>query len=129
TAFWRNQMVSLSRNLSSASTDLFAEALAYCRRGWSIIPTHEKKPARCWKSFQDRAADAEALRRLFDRTGIDGLAVVTGRVSGGLAVRDFDQDDAYHAWADAHPVDSISLPTVQTARGFHVYGAIAGERF
>jgi hypothetical protein len=43
-------------------------------------------------------------------------------VSGGLAVRDFDQADAYQKWAAEYPDEAKRLPTVQTARGFHVYG-------
>jgi hypothetical protein len=51
------------------------------------------------------------------------------RVRGGLAVRDFDVAGAYSAWAAANPDDAARLPTVQTARGFHVYGRLEEETF
>src|SRR4051812_44683457 len=84
-----------------APQQLIEHALAYAARGWSIIPVREKKAAGFWKPFQDRPADRKTLRRLFALDGITGLAVVTGSVSGGLAVRDFDIAAAHHAWAAA----------------------------
>ena len=115
--------------LNPGVESLLDAALAYAARGWSIIPVVGKKPSGLWKPFQDRAADKATLRRLFAKKAITGLAVIAGRVSGGLAVRDFDQAAAYLAWAKAHPDDAARLPTVQTARGFHVYGRLRDEQY
>lgn len=52
-----------------------------------------------------------------------------GRPSGGLAVRDFDDAEAYHTWAALHPEDAACLPTVRTGRGFHLYGRLAEEKY
>ncbi len=109
--------------------NLLNSALAYARRGWSIIPVMGKKAAGLWKPFQERPADETTLHKLFAKRGITGLAVVTGKVSGGLAVRDFDDADAYHVWAKANPGDAGTVPTVRTARGFHVYGRLDAEQF
>jgi hypothetical protein len=73
--------------------------------------------------------DDRTLKRLVARPGITGLAVITGRISGGLAVRDYDRADAYHAWAKDHPKDAARLPTVRTARGYHVYGRLDAEDY
>jgi len=108
---------------------LLDHALAYARRGWSIIPVVGKKSVGFWKPFQEEPADAETLRRLFARKEVTGLAVVLGNVSGGLAVRDFDKADAYHSWAAANPGDAAKLPTVKTARGYHVYGRLEVETY
>lgn len=108
---------------------LLAHALAYADRGWSIIPVIGKQSAGLWKPFQIEPADENTLRRLFARQGVTGLAVVLGTVSGGLAVRDFDLVDAYRTWASEHPDDAKRLPTVKTARGFHVYGRLDEELF
>jgi hypothetical protein len=109
--------------------DWLADALPYAVRGWSIIPAIGKKSAGFWKPFQACPADEKTLRRLFSREGITGLAVVLGRASGGLAVRDFDQIGAYSQWAAENPDGAARLPTVRTARGRHVYGRLDQEVF
>jgi hypothetical protein len=61
------------------------------------------------------------MRRWFKTNGVTGLAVVCGPASGDLVCRDFDTLDAYRRWADARPELADLLPTVRTARGYHVY--------
>jgi hypothetical protein len=106
---------------------LLNHALAYAGRGWSIVPVTGKKAVGRWKHFQTAPADERTLRRLFAKEGITGLAVLLGRVSGGLAVRDFDRAEAYHRWAAANPYDAARQPTVRTGRGFHVYGTLDAD--
>jgi Bifunctional DNA primase/polymerase, N-terminal len=115
-------MSSLSKTqLASNPADLLDAALDYAARGWSIIPTIGKRAAGLWKPFQERPADEPTLRRMFSRKGITGLAVIFGSASGGLACRDYDDADAYRRLAADHPDLAALLPTVQTARGYHVY--------
>lgn len=100
-------------------------ALEYHRRGWSLIPIKpgEKKTPKGfkWKPFQTSRANEENLREWFDARDDLNLAVVSGEVSGGLVCRDFDKLEAYEQWAAAHPELAKTLPTVRTARGWHVY--------
>ena len=98
-------------------------ALAYAARGWSLIPIKPgtKTPAcQSWKQYQTTPADDKLLRRWF-ADGKKGVAVVCGRVSAGLVIRDFDDMGAYDRWAQDHPELARSLPTVATSRGRHVY--------
>jgi hypothetical protein len=125
----RSVTSSILRGSDTADNGLLDAALSYAHRGWSIIAVAGKRAVGRWKPFQQRPADDATLRRLFARPGVTGLAVVTGKVSCGLAVRDFDREDAYHAWATCHPDDAGWLPTVRTARGYHVYGRLDAEQY
>jgi Bifunctional DNA primase/polymerase, N-terminal len=98
-------------------------ALDYQLRGWSVIPIKAgtKEPAlKAWKPFQAERADEATVRGWFAKSD-KGVALVCGAVSGGLAVRDFDRLDAYDQWTSGHGDLAITLPTVATARGRHVY--------
>lgn len=101
------------------TVNLLDEAVAYHRRGLKkVIPTCGKKAACRWKQYQQAGPTAVALEKLFQRPGIDGLAVILG---DGLACRDFDVAESYHRWRDSHADLAAILPTVQTARGYHLY--------
>jgi hypothetical protein len=101
---------------------LLDAALEYAARGWTVIPTgRDKKAVGKWKKYQTARPDGQELRRLFSGRGITGLAVVLGSASGGLGCRDFDVQGAYECWAARHQDLAAALPTVQTARGRHVY--------
>jgi hypothetical protein len=100
-------------------------ALGYLRRGWSIIPIGpgtKKPPGRLkWGNFQRDQPDEAQLRKWFGANTDHGVAVILGRVSGGLVCRDFDAVESYNQWAAAHTDLARVLPTVATARGRHVY--------
>ncbi len=99
-------------------------ALAYALLSWSIIPiaAGTKKPPLGfkWSKYQTTYPTEENLREWF-ANGKNGLAVIFGGASGGLVCRDFDTIESYEQWATAHPDLAATLPTVATARGFHVY--------
>lgn len=116
--------------LPEVNTPLLSEALRYLSRGWSIIPIGaDKKPTAKWKDFGSERASESAVRKWFAKPGVTGIGVIFGAVSGGLASRDFDSEDAYHRWAQDHAKLAMVLPTVKTSRGFHVYFRAEDERF
>ncbi len=105
-------------------------ALSYYDRGWSIIPIlpGTKKPAcASWKAFQTNRADSDQIREWF-REREASLAVICGSVSNNLVIRDFDRLDGYEQWSIQNPELAQSLPTVETARGRHVYCRAALDR-
>jgi len=107
------------------AASLLPDALAYARRGWSIVPVRfvkgRKQGAVRWKPYQDTAPDEKTIEKWFAGGKYPGLAVVLGAVSGHLACRDFDDAEAYDLWAEANPDLAAALPTVKTGRGYHVY--------
>lgn len=99
-------------------------ALYYADRlGWCVIPIPRgRKTAQIkWKRFQTERPEREQVRKWFGNGHPQNMAVVLGRVSGGLCCRDFDVAESYTAWAKAHPKLADRLPTVKTAKGYHVY--------
>jgi hypothetical protein len=109
---------------------VLAAALDYASRGWCILPVKPgtKAPAVSWKRYQTQRPSIKRIRDWFKDDNL-GVAVVLGAVSGGLACRDFDRAESYHEWAGNHPELAISLPTVATPRGFHVYIVATEEGF
>jgi hypothetical protein len=88
-----------------------------------VFPLYQKKPAVTrWRQLQERLPGDRAIGKMFEQAArVDGVAAVTGPVSHGLCVRDFDTTDGYLAWARARPNFARRLPTARTGRGFHVY--------
>lgn len=118
--------------------------LLYLKRGWSVVPVphRQKFPDMDWKMYQrKRASESEArgwfsggkegkageegeggsVASLLSSPGTHGLAVICGMVSGNLVCLDFDDLEAYEAWAEANPVAAKELPTAKSARGRHVF--------
>jgi Bifunctional DNA primase/polymerase, N-terminal len=81
-----------------ASSSMLETALAYCDRGWSIVPQlpAAKKPTVKWKPFQATRPTRTQLEDWFGRWPDAGLAVVLGPVSG-LFVIDVDGPEAHAA--------------------------------
>lgn len=108
-------------------SELKRAALEYRALGWSVMPVsvHKKPTLGRWGAYQSSPASERTIARWFGpkATGsnVAGVGIILGAVSGGLAVRDYDEPGSYEAWRDRHPDHAATLPTVRTARGFHVY--------
>lgn len=107
-------------------------ALEYRARGWSVLPLAlDKTPTlRRWGAYKGSPASERAIAGWFGPKAVDGnvagVGIILGAVSGGLAVRDYDDVGAYTQWQAAYPELAATLPTVRTARGFHVYFTAPG---
>lgn len=101
---------------------LLDKALDYYGRGWCIIsvPYGKKKSIIKWGEFQEMRPDENIIRQWFS-DGKANIAVLLGKISGGLTCLDFDDMAGYERWKQSNPEFSDKLPTVQTSRGMHVY--------
>ncbi len=88
---------------------------------WSVIPVRDKASSVKWEPYQERVPTEREIKEMFSQKGITGLAVITGKVSGGLAVRDLDFPKAYDLWREKFPQEAEKFPTVQTGRGYHIW--------
>lgn len=87
--------------------------------GFSVIPlAHKSKyPVTAWKRYQSRKPDDRELATWFHRRDRN-IGIVTGKVSGGLCVIDFDALKLYKAWNRSV---NTPFPLVKTGKGVHVY--------
>ena len=102
-------------------TDLIQEAGILVSWGLPAFPLTGKKPRCKWGPFKHRRPSDSELSRLFHQPDVDGIGVVPGPFSGGFAVRDYDDAEAYHRWAGDRPSLARAAPTVRTRRGYHVW--------
>jgi hypothetical protein len=74
-----------------ADEEILASALAYRRRGWSVVPVEPrgKRPLVRWEAFQKEAASEQQIRDWLRRWPDANLGIVTGAVSG-IVVLDVD---------------------------------------
>jgi putative DNA primase/helicase len=86
-------------------------------RGFSVVPIRSggKQPAVSWKEYQSRRPTRDELEDWFGGAWDYNVGIVTGEVSGIVAV-DCDSADAV-AWADEH-LPSTAMVT-RTAKGEH----------
>lgn len=122
----------------SASEPLLAAARRYRAAGLSLIPIgDDKRPLMAllprdsdangrnqptWKPFREQPPDEATLIYWFGRGQVN-IAIVTGQVSGGLVVFDFDTaaDLFYPRWRRLVGPLARKLPAALTGKGYHVY--------
>jgi len=73
-------------------------------------------PKGTWAPFQERQPTTEEAKRWLDN-GIVSMAVVAGRVSGGVEILDFDAEGYYERWCAAVGDLADNLPVQQTGGG------------
>lgn len=100
-------------------------ALGYSARGFNVIPIRpddRKRPAlAAWKPYRERRVTEEEIRRWFGSRS-RGLAVICGRVSGGLTVVDIDDRELGERFLSANPRLLASTLCARTGGGnLHVY--------
>src|SRR5690242_2560278 len=95
-------MIRSSVSSPRITLDVYQTALAALRAGISFIPILSdgtKSPAVRWKDFQQRQPTLSDVRKWFygkDR----GIAFITGAISGGLEMLDFDSRSIYERFIE-----------------------------
>lgn len=72
---------------------LTAAATAFAAAGCSVVPTRPdgtKAPAAYWKTYQTTRADPHQLHTWLTTGNHDGIGLVTGTISGGLEMLEFE---------------------------------------
>lgn len=103
--------------------DTLGIARRWVAMGVSVIPCkpRSKESLIRWQDYMHRLPTDQELTRWFDNRRGYNLGIVTGSVSGGLVVLDFDHGFLdLLKWQVAHK-DLAQTYTVKTGRGFHVY--------
>jgi len=102
-------------------------ALTYLHNGLSVFPLRygDKRPAiKSWKEYQVRRPTEEEVDKWFSKK-LKNIAIVCGRVSGGLVVIDFDSEEVFKEWLEKAPEEIKCLTKwtwiVKTGKGYHVY--------
>ncbi len=98
----------------------------YASYGLSCVPIAtdgSKRPLTSWKPYQEQLPNrTDVLKWYKDFGPYVGIAVITGKVSLGLEVLDFDDGQLFAPWREM--VESIvcRLPVIATpSSGWHVY--------
>jgi hypothetical protein len=110
--------------------NLLEVARGYVRAGLSVIPVRadgSKAAAVKWGELQERFPTPDELAHWFAPQKAVGVAVVCGKVSGNLAVLDFESDSAWHRWHEQAALLEMlpffaGFPLVRTPKGGrHLY--------
>jgi hypothetical protein len=81
-----NEAISMSES-ETTDVGLLAHARGYAARGWSVIAVEENKSIRSWRGYQEKPADWRALKWMFAREGVTGVAVIGGAKSRSHAAK------------------------------------------
>jgi hypothetical protein len=102
-------------------SQLLKTALYYRSKGFSVIPTkRDKRPYLSWEQYQRVAADEKTIQGWWNRWPDAQVAIICGAVSG-ITVIDADSEAGREVLESEYFSDSLMIPTVKTARGWHYY--------
>lgn len=113
-------MIFLCSRAAHSAVDVYHTARAAHQAGISCIPIRgdgTKSPAVRWKTYQHQQPSLAEVKLWFSHSSY-GLAFITGRVSGGLELLDFDTRDIYQAWAKQMRVKGLTFLLERLERGY-----------
>jgi hypothetical protein len=99
---------------------VYQTALAAYHAGISVLPIPPdgtKCPKLRWGKYRQRRATIEEMTAWFHHTG-NGIALITGSVSGGLEVLDFDTPEIYWAWDERMRQEGWAALSERISQGY-----------
>lgn len=103
------------------------KALEYIRQGYAVLPVKDKIARVAWKQFQEMQPATELINAWHDAGMFsDGIAIITGDVSGRLLVIDFDDYGMADDFMKTFP-ELAKTYRVATKRGIHFYFILASD--
>lgn len=100
--------------------NVYQTALTALRTGISCIPilvNGSKAPAIRWKEYQHTKPTLLDVRRWFMNSEY-GIAFITGQVSGGLEMLDFDNREIYGLWVERIRLEGLEMLLERIERGY-----------
>jgi Bifunctional DNA primase/polymerase, N-terminal len=110
----------VSFQAAPGSPTIYRTSLVACGVGISVVPIPadgSKRPACRWRLYQRRRATLRELARWFRSTS-QGLAFITGAISGGLEALDFDTRESYQAWSQRVREAGLTSLHTRLTRGY-----------
>jgi hypothetical protein len=116
--------------MSSPNAAVLAQAIAYVKAGFSVIPIKadgSKQPSVQWAEYILGPPTIDEIKKWYKTEEERGVGIICGKVSGGLEVIDFDQPKYFEDWLEAlnanHPDLAGRLTIVKTPKecGRHIY--------
>ncbi len=99
---------------------VYHTALTANSMGISVVPVPPngtKCPRVKWRVYQQRRATLDEMRRWFVGSQ-DGIAFITGSVSGGLEVLDFDTHDIFAQWSEQMRAEGLGTLHSRLTNGY-----------
>lgn len=104
----------------------YQQALQYLDYyGFAVIPLKPQSKIALLPKWQETKLNADQIETWFNNTP-NNIGIVCGEMSERLVVIDFDDKDVFAEWSSKN-IGYIITPTVQTAKGYHLYYKFNGE--
>lgn len=126
--YWIGQPMQKRKNqeVPSRTALLIDWVLYYDRKGINVVKAYYKGkfPQKNgeWEKYKtERVPESQYYEWFGPGTSYSNMSAISGPISGGLTVLDFDSSTVYECWQQRKPRWAVKLPTSKSGRGYHVF--------